>query len=113
MAAQDKPRGTGATLEGFEDKIVAQRQEAKVRIRQFEAKAKEKRLQVEMAGVNGLSTARQNIEQKLKELATTQDAQIVRAKADIDAAAAALKTSLDEFGRKFSTFSDELTRKER
>jgi hypothetical protein len=113
MATQDKPRGTGTTLEAFEGKIVAQMQEAEARIQQFEAKAREKRLQAEIAAVNGLKTARQNIERKLRALATTQDAQIARAKADIDAAAVTLKTSLDEFGRKFSTLSDEVTRKER
>jgi hypothetical protein len=45
------------------------------------------RLQAEIAAVNGLKTARQNIEQKLNELATTQEAHIAGAKADIDAAA--------------------------
>ena len=113
MATQATPRGIGATLEAYEDKIVAQMQEAEAQIEQFEAKAREKRLQAEIAAVNGLKTARQNIERKLNELATTQDAQIARAKADIDAAAAALKTSLDEFRRKFSTFSDDVTRKKR
>ena len=113
MATQDTPQGTGATLEAFEEKIVAQMQEAEVRIEQLEAKAREKRLQAEIAAVNGLTAARLNIERKLKELATTQEAQLARVKADIDAAAAALKTSLDEFGRKFSTLSDEVTRKER
>jgi predicted negative regulator of RcsB-dependent stress response len=113
MATQTTPHGTGTTLKAFEDKIVAQMQEAEARIEQFEAKAREKRLESETAAVNGLKTARQNIERKLNELATTQEAQIARAKADIDAAAAALKTSLDELGRKFSTFSDNVTRKER
>jgi hypothetical protein len=113
MATQDTRRGTGVTLEAFQDKIVAQMQAAEARIQQFEAKATEKRLQAEIAAVNGLKTARQNIERKLNELATTQEAQIARAKADIDAAAAALKTSLDEFGRKFSTLSGDVTRKER
>lgn len=113
MATQNTPRGTGTTLEAFQDKIVAQMQAAEARIQQFEAKATEKRLQAEIAAVNGLKTARQNIERKLNDLATTQEAQIARAKADIDAAAAALKTSLDEFGRKFSTLTDEVTRKER
>ena len=110
MTTQDTPRGTGATLEAFQNKIVAQMQEVEARIQQFEAKARDKRLQAEIAAVNGLKTARHNIERKPNELATTQKAHIARAKADIDAAAAALKTSLDEFGRKFSTLSDEVTR---
>jgi predicted negative regulator of RcsB-dependent stress response len=113
MATQDTPRGTGATLEAFQNKIVAQMQEAETRIEQFEAKVREKRLEAEIVAVNGLKAARQNIGRTLAELATTQDAQIVRAKANIDAAAAALKTSLDEFGRKSSTFSDDVARKER
>ena len=88
-------------------------QEAEVRIQQSEAKLREKRLQAESATVNGLKAARLNIERKLRELATTQESQIARAKADIDAAAGALKTSLDEFGRKLSTLSDDVTRTER
>jgi chromosome segregation ATPase len=113
MATQDTPRGTPATLEAFQDQIVAQMQEAEARIQQLEVKVREKRLQVEIAAVNGLKAARLNIERKLKELATTQEAQIARAKADIDGAAEAFKTSLDEFGRKLSTLSDDVTRTER
>jgi hypothetical protein len=113
MATQDTPRGTRATPEAFQDKIVAQIKEAEARIQQFEGKVREKRLQAEIAAVNGLKAARLNIERKLKDLATTQESQIARAKADIDAAAGALKTSLDEFGRKLSTLSDDVTRTDR
>ena len=113
MATQDTPRGTRATPEAFQDKIVAQIKEAEARIQQFEGKVRKKRLQAEIAAVNGLKAARLNIERKLKDLATTQESQIARAKADVDAAARALKTSLDEFGRKLSTLSDDVTRTDR
>lgn len=96
--AQTEP---GTTAKTFEEKIAAQMQEAEGRLEQFEAQAKAKRVQAEIAAVDALKTARQNIERKLRDLKTTNDAQIVRAKADIDAAAAALKTSLDEIGRRF------------
>ena len=113
MATHTTSHGTGTTLKAFEGKIVAQLQEAEARIEEFEAKARETRLQAEIAAVNGLKTATQNIERKLKDLATTQDAQIVRSKAAIDAAATSLKTSLDDLGRRFSMLSDDVTRKER
>ncbi|MFA5907714.1 MAG: hypothetical protein WC815_02955 [Vicinamibacterales bacterium] len=103
MATQDTPRGTGATLQAFENKILSQMREAEARIQQFEGKAKDERLRAEAAAVNGMKTARQGIERKLNQLATMQDRQIPRAKAEIDAAAAALKASLDEFGRKLAT----------
>jgi hypothetical protein len=91
----------GTTAETFEEKIAAQLQEAEARLEQFEAKGKAKRVQAEIAAVEALKTARQNIERKLRDLKTINDAEIVRAKADIDTAAAALKTSLDELGRRF------------
>jgi len=91
----------GTTATTFEKKIAAQLQAAEARLAVFEANAKAKRVQAEIAAVDALKTARQNIERKLRDLKTTNDAQIVRTKADIDAAAAALKTSLDELGRRF------------
>jgi hypothetical protein len=42
----------------------------------------------------------------LVDLKTTRDAQVVRAKADIDAAVVAFQASLEAFRRKFTTPSD-------
>jgi hypothetical protein len=57
--------GVGSTLQAYEDKIAAQIRAANVRIDEFEAKAKPKRAEAEVAAINGLKTARQNIERML------------------------------------------------
>ena len=82
-------------LKAYEDKIIAQLQAA------------------EAAAETGVKTARQTIERKLATLATTNEAQVVRAKADIDAAAAMVKTALDDFAHRLSAISSEITGKER
>ncbi len=96
---------TGSTLAAYEARIVAQIKDADGRIEKFEAKAKEKRLQAETTAVAALKVARQNLEEKLRALATTSDAHIARAKMDIDAAAVALKTGLDKFGRRLAAIA--------
>jgi len=89
------PTEPGFRLKAYEDKIIAQLQAA------------------EAAAENGVKTARQTIERKLATLATTSDAQVVRAKADIDAAAAMVKTALDDFAQRLSAISAEIRGKER
>src|SRR5262249_22499135 len=74
-----------STLKTYEDKVRAQMQDAKTRLEQFEAKAKEKGAQAEVAAVNNLKTAKANIDRKLQDLKKTHDAYVTRAKADIDA----------------------------
>ena len=98
--------GTGSTLQAYEEKIAAQIHAANARIDEFEAKAKPTRAQAEIAAINGLKTARQNIERMLVDLKTTRDAQVVRAKTDIDAAIVAFQGSLEDFRRKFTTPSE-------
>ena len=95
--------GTASTLQAYEDKIAAQIRAANVHIDEFEAKAKPKRAEAEVAAINGLKTARQDIERMLVDLKTTRDAQVVRAKADIDKAIVAFQGSLEDFRRKFTT----------
>jgi len=106
MTTNTTETGTGATLAAFEKRIRAEIKEAEARIEKFEAKTKERRLEAETTAVNTLKSARQNLEQKLKELATTQEARVARAKTDIDAAAVGLKTALDDLGRRLSTLSE-------
>ena len=79
---------------------------ANARIDEFEAKTKPTRAQAEIAAINGLKAARQNIERMLVDLKTTRDAQVVRAKTDIDAAIVAFQRSLEDFRRKFTTPSE-------
>ena len=98
--------GTGSTCHAYEDKIAAQIHAANTRIDEFEVKAKPTRAQAEIAAINGLKTARQNIERMLVDLKTTRDAQVVRAKTDIDAAIVAFQGSLEDFRRKFTTPSE-------
>jgi hypothetical protein len=106
METQNTQPGTAPTLKAYEDKIAAQIRAANVRIDEFEAKAKPKRAEAEVAAINGLKTARQNIELMLVDLKTTRDAHVVRAKADIDKAIVAFQTSLEDFRRKFTTPSE-------
>ena len=95
MATHQTQSDPDFRLKAYEDKIVAQLQAA------------------EAAAENGVTTARKTIERKLATLATTNEAQVVRAKADIDAAAAMLKAALDDFAHRLSAISTEIRGKER
>ena len=106
METPNTQPGTGSTLQAYEDKIAAQIHAANARIDEFEAKAKPTRAQAEIAAINGLKAARQDIERMLVDLKTTRDAQVVRAKTDIDAAIVAFQGSLEDFRRKFTTPSE-------
>ena len=106
METQNTQPGTASTLQAYEDKIAAQIHAANVRIDEFEAKAKPKRAEAEVAAINGLKTARQNIERMLVDLKSTRDTQITRAKVDIDAAIVKFQASLEDFRRKFTTPSE-------
>ena len=106
MEKQDTQPGTGSTLQAYEEKIAAQIHAANARIDEFEAKAKPKRAQAEVAAINGLKAARQNIERMVVDLKTTRDAHVVGAKADIDAAIVAFQASLEDVRRKFATPSE-------
>ena len=97
---------TGSTVQAYVDKIAAQIHAANIRLDEFEAKAKPKRAQAEITAINGLKAAGQNIERMLAELKTTKEAQVARAKTDIDAAIVAFQGSLEDFRRKFTTPSE-------
>jgi hypothetical protein len=103
MATTSTPSGTApsATLKAYEDKINAQIQEAKTRLEQYEAKAKQQGAQAEIGAIDNLKTAKQSIDRKLQDLKTTHETQVARARADIDAAVVRLRTSLDELAAKF------------
>ena len=102
METPNTQPGIGSTLQAYEDKIAAQIRAANTRIDEFEAKAKPKRAQAEVAAIEGLKAARQNIERMLVDLTTTRDAHLQRAKVDIDAAIVALQGSLEDFRHKFT-----------
>jgi hypothetical protein len=106
MGTQNTQPAPESTLQAYEEKIAAQIHAANARIDEFESKAKPKRAEAEVAAINGLKTARQNIERMLVDLKTTRDAQAVRAKADIDKAIVAFQASLEDFRRKFTTPSE-------
>jgi hypothetical protein len=107
MATETKTEVVQPTLADYEKRIVAQIQDAEARIAKFEERAKENRLKVEIAAIDGLKVARENLEKKLAGLSTTSQANVVRAKADIDTTAASLKTSLDQFARKLSSLTEQ------
>ena len=106
METPNTQPGTGSTLQAYEEKIAAQIHAAAARIDDFEAKAKPTRAQAEIAAINGLKAARQNIERMLVDLKTTRDAQVARAMSDIDSAIVAFQGSLEDFRRKFTTPSE-------
>jgi hypothetical protein len=106
METQKTEPGTAARLQAYEEKIAAQIHAANTRIDEFEANAKPRRVQAEIAAIDGLKAARQKIERMLVDLKTTRDAQVARAKADVDAAIVAFQASLDDFRRKFTTTSE-------
>ena len=97
---QSGPGAQNATLKAYEDKVRAQLQEGKAKLDQLNAKAKEKQAQAEIDVVGRLNATKQNIEKKLQDLKTTADAQVSRAKADIDADVASFKSSINELASK-------------
>jgi len=106
METENTQPGSGSRRQAYEDKIAAQIDAANARIDELEASAKPRRAQAETTAISGLKAARQNIEGMLVDLKTTRDAQVVRAKADIDAAIVAFQASLEDFRRKFTTPSE-------
>jgi hypothetical protein len=106
METPDTRPTSGSTLQAYEDKIAAQIHAANARIDGFEARAKPRRAQAEITAIKGLKAARQEIERKMVDLKTTRDAQVARAKVDIDAAIVAFQASLEDFRRKFTTPAD-------
>jgi multidrug resistance efflux pump len=85
----------------YEDKVAAHVLEAKAKLEQFEAKIK--RAQGDLNTINALKAAKQNIDRKLQDLRKVSEANVSRAKADIDADVAALKAALHEFGGTHTT----------
>lgn len=112
MTTQTTGTGAETTLATYEERIVAQIQDADTTLEKLEALAKDKRIQTQATAIATVKIARQNLEQKLRELATTSETHIARAKTEIDAASSALKTALDEFGRKLSAISGKKATKE-
>ena len=106
METQNTQPGTGATLQAYADKIAAHIHTANTRIDEFEAKAKPRRAQAEITAIEGLKAASQDIERMLVDLKTTRDAQVARARTDIDAAIVAFQASLEAFRRTFTTPSE-------
>ena len=103
MATTNAQATPSSTLKAYEDKVKAQLQDAKARVDQFEGRAKEKGAHAEITAVNGLKTAKANIDRKLQDLKKTSDTHVARAKADIDADVATFKASVDNFNAKFKS----------
>jgi len=102
--ATSTPSGTdtSATLKAYEDKVNAQIRDAKAKLDQFDAKAATQRTQAEDKAIEQLKTTRQNLEQKVRELKTTQGANLDRAQGDISAEVAKLHTSIDKLTADFN-----------
>ena len=104
MATANTPTGTdtSATLKAYEDKINAKIRDAKAKLDQFEAKAATQRTQAESKAIEQLKTTRQNLEQKVRDLKTTQAANLERVQGDISAEVAKLQTSIDKLTADFN-----------
>ncbi len=88
-------------LKAYEEKLTAQVQEAKAKLEQFEARAKEQKAQVEIDAINKLKTAKRDIDRRLHDLKTTHESHVTQAKADLDGEVARFKTAVEELGAKF------------
>jgi hypothetical protein len=93
---------TSSKLKAYQDKINAQIQQAKAKLDQFDATAATQRTQDQSKAIEQLKTARQNLEQKLRDLTTTQEGNMDRAQANIDAEVAKLHTSIDTLTAEFN-----------
>jgi len=102
MAPASTPTDTSSALKAYEDKVNAQIRDAKAKLDQFEAKAATQRTQAESKTIEQLKTTRQNLEQKVRDLKTTQEGNIDSAKANIDAEIAKLRTSIDKLTAEFN-----------
>jgi hypothetical protein len=102
METPNTQPGIGSALQTYEDRIAAQIRAANIRIDEFEAKAKRRRAQAEVAAIDGLKAARLNIERMLVDLETTGEAKAAGAKAEIDKAIVTFQASLEDFRRKFT-----------
>jgi predicted neutral ceramidase superfamily lipid hydrolase len=98
MTTESNP---GATLKAYQDKIKNQVREAKTKLEELEAKAREQQAQAETATINRLKTTKESIDRKVQNLTTTNEAQLAQAKADVEAEAAKFKSSVDELATKF------------
>jgi uncharacterized protein involved in exopolysaccharide biosynthesis len=109
MATANPPSATdtSATLKVYQDKINAQIRHAKAKLDQFEAKAATQRAQAESKTIEQLKTTRQNLEQKMRELKTTQGPNLERAQGDISAEVAKLHTSIDKLTAEFNASTKE------
>ena len=102
MATASSPSSTDSTLKAYEDKINAQIRDATAKLDQFEAKAATQRTQTASKAIEQLKVTRQSLAQKVRDLKTTQEANIDRAKANIDAEIAKLHTSIDTLTAEFN-----------
>jgi hypothetical protein len=92
-----------STIKAYQDKIAAQMRDAKAKLEQFEATAKDKGAQQEAAAISRLNAVKQNIDRKLQDMKTTNATLVSRAKADIDADVAMFKASIDELATRVKT----------
>jgi uncharacterized phage infection (PIP) family protein YhgE len=103
MTTANAQGSVGSTIKAYQDKIAAQIRDAKSKLEQFEATAKDKGAQQEAAAVSRLNAVKQNIDRKLQDIKSTNATLVSRAKADIDADVAMFKASIDELATRVKT----------
>jgi len=92
---------SSAREKAYQDMVNAQLREAKARLDEIDAIARQKEAQAEITAITSLNAARQQIETRIKDLKTTHESNVLRAKAEIQDDVAKLKTSIAELAAKF------------
>jgi hypothetical protein len=92
---------SSALVKAYQDMIGAQLREAKARLDVIEAIARQKKAQAEIAAIANLNAARHRIEARSKDLKTTHESNVSRAKAEIQADVSNLKGSIEEIAARF------------
>ena len=90
-------------LRAYEEKISAELHEVKARIELFEAQAKGKKADLQIAAIKTLKAMKHAIDKSFQELKTASEARTSQLKVDLDAQLAKLKSALEDFAGKFKT----------
>jgi hypothetical protein len=89
-------KAESALIKAHQDQMSAQVQEAKAKLDLLEATARQKKAQAEIDSINLLMSARHNLDGRIRDLKTTHNTNVTRAKAEIAADVVKFKSSVDE-----------------
>ena len=93
-------KALGLALKAYEEGVRARIQEGLAKLEQYEAVARQKKAQAELATIGGLFASKQDIDRRLQDLKKTNAEFVSRAKADIAADVAKFRASIDQLAAK-------------